>query len=267
VYAPRHHSQLLGKGTAIPYVAHLLQVAGLVLEAGGDEDLAIAGLLHEVSSMLARERLAGSEPKSGHASDPGCLKSSRLSQTRTRYRSCRGPRSCRNGSWWPTRTSMAFPWSPANESERANATAAGVVNGSSVRSLRHRRTAAVVPHLLGGLGQCCQRLDMEHRHSSAAPRPPTPRRRGRWRGGSRPERDHGAGPPLLPVSPLQRVQEFAEISDRLRVQVERPPCGGDGFGPDASAGEIEHVGEVVPGPVLARPLPEKGHAAMRKPAS
>ena len=36
------------KGTAIPYVSHLLGVAGLVFEGGGDEDLAIAGLLHDV---------------------------------------------------------------------------------------------------------------------------------------------------------------------------------------------------------------------------
>ena len=34
---------------AIPYVAHLLGVASLVLEAGGDEDLAIAGLLHDTA--------------------------------------------------------------------------------------------------------------------------------------------------------------------------------------------------------------------------
>lgn len=30
-----------------PHIAHLLQVAGLVLEAGGDEDQAIAGLFHD----------------------------------------------------------------------------------------------------------------------------------------------------------------------------------------------------------------------------
>jgi (p)ppGpp synthase/HD superfamily hydrolase len=33
----------------VPYVSHLLGVAGLVLEAGGDEDLAIAALLHDVA--------------------------------------------------------------------------------------------------------------------------------------------------------------------------------------------------------------------------
>ncbi len=34
---------------ATPYVAHLLGVASLILEAGGDEDLAIAGLLHDAA--------------------------------------------------------------------------------------------------------------------------------------------------------------------------------------------------------------------------
>jgi (p)ppGpp synthase/HD superfamily hydrolase len=47
LYACRHHREQPRKGTAVPYVSHLLQVAGLVLEAGGDEELAIAGLLHD----------------------------------------------------------------------------------------------------------------------------------------------------------------------------------------------------------------------------
>lgn len=40
----RHQSR---KGSGIPYVGHLLGVSSLVLECGGDEDLAIAGLLHD----------------------------------------------------------------------------------------------------------------------------------------------------------------------------------------------------------------------------
>src|SRR6202453_2665046 len=35
------------KSTDIPYLAHLLAVAGLVLEHGGTEDEAIAALLHD----------------------------------------------------------------------------------------------------------------------------------------------------------------------------------------------------------------------------
>lgn len=41
-----HHPQNR-KGTHIPYIAHLMSVCALVLEAGGDEDQAIAALLHD----------------------------------------------------------------------------------------------------------------------------------------------------------------------------------------------------------------------------
>ena len=47
VYATRAHASQIRKGSGIPYVAHLLAVASLVLEDGGDEDEAIAGLLHD----------------------------------------------------------------------------------------------------------------------------------------------------------------------------------------------------------------------------
>ena len=46
-YAERIHRHQLRKGTEIPYVAHLLGVASLALEAGADEDQAIAALLHD----------------------------------------------------------------------------------------------------------------------------------------------------------------------------------------------------------------------------
>jgi (p)ppGpp synthase/HD superfamily hydrolase len=48
LFATRKHSGQHRKGTTVPYVAHLLGVTSLVLEAGGDEDLAIAALLHDV---------------------------------------------------------------------------------------------------------------------------------------------------------------------------------------------------------------------------
>lgn len=47
-YATAHHALQLRKGTPIPYAAHLLAVASLVLEMHGDEDEAIGGLLHDV---------------------------------------------------------------------------------------------------------------------------------------------------------------------------------------------------------------------------
>jgi len=47
VFARQRHQTQIRKGTTTPYVAHLLGTASLVLEAGGDEDQAIAGLLHD----------------------------------------------------------------------------------------------------------------------------------------------------------------------------------------------------------------------------
>jgi (p)ppGpp synthase/HD superfamily hydrolase len=41
------HARQARKGTTIPYVSHLLAVCALVLENGGDEDEAIAALLHD----------------------------------------------------------------------------------------------------------------------------------------------------------------------------------------------------------------------------
>lgn len=48
VFAAEKHNRQTRKASSIPYVAHLMGVASLVLEAGGDEDLAIAALLHDV---------------------------------------------------------------------------------------------------------------------------------------------------------------------------------------------------------------------------
>ncbi len=47
VFTVQLHAQQFRKGSQIPYVAHLLSVCSLVFEAGGDEDLAIAALLHD----------------------------------------------------------------------------------------------------------------------------------------------------------------------------------------------------------------------------
>lgn len=41
------HASQKRKGTNIPYISHLMSVSALVLEQGGDEDEAIAGLLHD----------------------------------------------------------------------------------------------------------------------------------------------------------------------------------------------------------------------------
>ena len=47
-YARIAHAKQVRKGSGIPYLYHLLGVASLVLEYGGTEDQAIAGLLHDV---------------------------------------------------------------------------------------------------------------------------------------------------------------------------------------------------------------------------
>ena len=47
-YAAKWHAGQARKGTAVPYLSHLMAVTSLVLEAGGDEGMAIAALLHDV---------------------------------------------------------------------------------------------------------------------------------------------------------------------------------------------------------------------------
>lgn len=47
LYASAAHRQQPRKGTAVPYMSHLLGVASIVLTYGGTEDQAIAGLLHD----------------------------------------------------------------------------------------------------------------------------------------------------------------------------------------------------------------------------
>jgi (p)ppGpp synthase/HD superfamily hydrolase len=46
-FATSLHASQLRKGTDIPYVSHLIGVAGIVLENGGGRDEAIAALLHD----------------------------------------------------------------------------------------------------------------------------------------------------------------------------------------------------------------------------
>jgi (p)ppGpp synthase/HD superfamily hydrolase len=46
-FASDLHSQQVRKGSQVPYISHLLGVCSLVLEYGGDEDCAIAALLHD----------------------------------------------------------------------------------------------------------------------------------------------------------------------------------------------------------------------------
>lgn len=47
VFASRIHAGQIRKGSGTPYIAHVLGVAALVIEDSGDEDEAIAALLHD----------------------------------------------------------------------------------------------------------------------------------------------------------------------------------------------------------------------------
>jgi (p)ppGpp synthase/HD superfamily hydrolase len=62
-FALEAHGHQTRKGTRVPYASHLLQVAGLVLEHGGDAEQAAAAVLHdavedceEVDDSSLRER-------------------------------------------------------------------------------------------------------------------------------------------------------------------------------------------------------------------
>lgn len=58
-YARIAHAAQYRKGTRIPYLYHLISVSGLVLEYGGSEDQAIAGLLHDVLEDCGEGHEAG----------------------------------------------------------------------------------------------------------------------------------------------------------------------------------------------------------------
>ena len=58
VFAAHAHRRQVRKNTGdVPYISHLMSVAALVLEAGGDEDLAIAALLHDAAEDQGGEEM------------------------------------------------------------------------------------------------------------------------------------------------------------------------------------------------------------------
>lgn len=68
IYALRLHTHQRRKVTGTPYICHLLAVAAIVIEAGADEDCAIAALLHDAvedqgghSTLLAIEEQFGQQ--------------------------------------------------------------------------------------------------------------------------------------------------------------------------------------------------------------
>jgi GTP pyrophosphokinase len=59
VWAAELHEEQRRKGGSVPYVAHLLGVASIVLEHGGDEDQAIGALLHDALEDQAHRMSPG----------------------------------------------------------------------------------------------------------------------------------------------------------------------------------------------------------------
>lgn len=56
VYASNLHREQFRKASKIPYISHLLSVSALVIESGGNEDQAIAGLLHDAAEDQGGEK-------------------------------------------------------------------------------------------------------------------------------------------------------------------------------------------------------------------
>jgi (p)ppGpp synthase/HD superfamily hydrolase len=66
-YTTRVHSGQLRGSDEQPYIGHLLRVAGLVIQDGGSEDVAIAALLHDaVEDQGGLERLTDIRNRYGH---------------------------------------------------------------------------------------------------------------------------------------------------------------------------------------------------------
>jgi len=67
-YARSVHRHQTRKGTEAPYLGHLMGVASIVLDDGGSEDEAIAGLLHDAAEDHGgRDRLADIRSRFGDA--------------------------------------------------------------------------------------------------------------------------------------------------------------------------------------------------------
>ena len=67
-YARKVHQHQTRKGTEAPYLGHLMGVASIVLDDGGNEDEAIAGLLHDAAEDHGgRERLEDIRRRFGDA--------------------------------------------------------------------------------------------------------------------------------------------------------------------------------------------------------
>ena len=111
VYATQLHANQVRKGGDIPYVSHLLSVAALVLEDGGDEEEAIAGLLHDAvedsGSAEIREAILVQFGKRVASIVDACTESSTIPKPPWRDRKLRYIEQMRQASPSVLRVSMA----------------------------------------------------------------------------------------------------------------------------------------------------------------
>ena len=103
VFAFALHAHQEATEPGIPYIAHLMTVAALVLEHGGDEEQAIAGLLHDAIEDVGAEQEAVIAERFARASRESCVPEPTL----TFHRSHPGARGRKPISpIWSTRTKM-----------------------------------------------------------------------------------------------------------------------------------------------------------------
>jgi Guanosine polyphosphate pyrophosphohydrolases/synthetases len=111
VYATQVHANQVRKGGDIPYVSHLLSVAALVLEDGGDEDEAIAALLHDAiedrGSAAIREAILVRFGEGVVSIVDGCTESCTIPKPPWRDRKLRYIEQMRHASPSVLRVSMA----------------------------------------------------------------------------------------------------------------------------------------------------------------
>ncbi len=109
LYATHVHGGQVRKGTSTPYVAHLLAAAATVLEYGGDEDLAVAALLHDsVEDQGGAARLDDIRNRFGEPV-ARIVEACSDSLANTASRSCEGPTRTSFGYRWQIRFTMRAP--------------------------------------------------------------------------------------------------------------------------------------------------------------
>ncbi len=116
-YARHLHRDQLRKGAGTPYISHLLSVSAMVLEMDGDENAAIAALLHDsvedqeatlrgnraaVRPRRARDRRAGNRLDRAAEGGLASRKIAYLRRPRREGRRRRSATAATSGSRWPT---------------------------------------------------------------------------------------------------------------------------------------------------------------------